>query len=1074
MTNPANRSGQTPLRRCAEEKALQEKEPPHASIEGLSSEELKKMLHELRIHQIEVEMQNEELRRIQEELGAANDRYFDLYNLAPVAYCTLSEKGLITEANLAALSLFGMNRSQLVDQPLTTFILTEDQDLYYLLRKQMVAICEPQACELRMVKQDGTVFWVQIATTCQRQGHGSLLYRVTLTDMTKHKQVEETLRVGEEGYRNLLQDVSSVAVQGYGPDGTLQYWNHASEQLYGYSAKEALGRNLLDLKIGSEMREEVERAIRQMAETGHSVPASEWSFMRKDGSRVEVYSSHTVIKVPGRRPELFCIDIDLTKLKQAVRALAESETKYRTLADSGQALIWTGCRDMLFDYINEPWLRFTGRTQAQELGKGWMEGVHPEDRACCLQIYGSAFEKHEPFCMEYRLRHASGEYRWIQGVGTPFFNDQGNCSGYIGHCLDITDRKQADMQLLQAKELYRSLVENSHGIISIFRPDGVVTYLSPSFTRLLGLDPEVLVGQHFSTFVHPDDLAACEAFEKEILRTGKVQRGLEYRVFHRDGSLRWHLANFIPCFNEEKEIVSFVGTAMDITEQKHYQAELDAARAAAEAGSRAKSDFLAMISHEIRTPLNALVGFGALARKSTDAGLLQEYLDILDHSSRMLMDLVNNILDMSKIDAGQLGLESIPFNLSEAVDLLVWQYAPLAEQKKVAFHITKEEGVPQWVEGDPVRLRQILANLITNALKFTESGSIALTVTATPSTREEKRFLLRFEVRDTGIGIAEDKLIELFQPFHQIDPSITRKYGGTGLGLAIVQRLVKLMQGKIDISTEEGSGSCFAVELPFTVSKPPAYKRLEPALAPVSILVVEDNVFNRRYLVDILTNWDHRVTQAEDAVQALEFMERFYYDLVILDLRMPGMDGIELTDRLRSLEKNRNVPPVPVIVCTADSEAMTKEQCLAAGMQCVLSKPIDLDKLADAIRACCCGSSGVKNQTSVEPVSVTGLTDRIVADMGYDSAQLQVYLQLLGEDIHQELEWLNQAFGTTDRSLLKRAAHSLKGLCGHLKNPLPVELAQRLSEGAQELPFTELGYMVKLMDSMCRQLVLKE
>ncbi len=1074
MTSMDNRTEQTAaLRRRAESRAFEEREAFQKKMEALSPEATQEMLHELRVHQIELEIQNEELRRTQVELDAARMRYFDLYDLAPVAYCILSAKGLILEANLTVATLLGAAREALIRQPLSRFIVQEDQDVYYLHRRQIRNSSEPCLCQLRMMNTSGAVFWMQLATI-RRQSDGTPVYWVTLSDVTGQKEVEETLRESEAGFRNLLHDVQSVAVQGYGPEGTAFYWNQASEQLYGYSAQEALGRNLLDLIIPSAMRGAVELAIRQMAETGQPIPASELSLLRKDGSCVEVYSSHTLIKVPGREPELFCIDIDLTEQKQVEKALAKSEMKYRMLADSGQVLIRTCDQNKQCDYVNEPWLRFTGRTLDQEIGNGWWEGVHPEDRERCQSICCIAFVEREPFNMEYRLRNAGGEYRWIEEAGTPRCSDQGSFFGYIGHCLDITDRKQADRQLLLIKEQYRSLVENSHGIIYTISPEGVVTYVSPSYTRLLGHDPSAIIGKNFRNFVHPDDIAACEVFQQEVLGAGVVREGLEYRIFHCDGSVRWHFSNFIPCYNEENEIVSFVGNAMDVTAQKQSQAELGAARATAENASRAKSEFLALISHEIRTPLNALVGFSALARKTNDLRLLQEYLNILDHSSRILMDLVNDVLDMSKIEVGQLDLESIPFNLTESFDLLAWQYAPLAAQEKLAFHVVKEEGLPRWVTGDPLRFRQVVSNLIANAIKFTASGNITLTLSATASIPEEGWFLVRLAVQDTGIGIAKDKLPSLFQPFRQIDPSITRKYGGTGLGLAIVQSLVKLMQGRIEITSEEGRGSCFVVELPFPVADPPYYKKMvTPSVVPVAILVVEDNAFNRRFLADILTSWGHSVTEAENALQALGLMELCPYDLIVVDVRMAGMDGIELAGRIRGLE--RDGTSVPIIACTADTGGATREQCLAAGMQAVLIKPIDADALARAISELCCRPPSVVNdQAKVEPIPVSRLTERIVIDMGYDSAQMQEYLQLLGEDIHAELHQLESAVGAEDRSLLRAAAHSLKGLCGHLQDRRPVELARQLHDASLTLPFSELQDAAKQLCSVCRRLAAKE
>jgi len=641
-------------------------------------------------------------------------------------------------------------------------------------------------------------------------------------------------------------------------------------------------------------------------------------------------------------------------LKRSERALAESEFKYRVLADSGQALIWTSGPDKLCDYFNEPWLLFTGKTLEQEIGNGWLEGVHPEDLDRCLRVYTTAFDKREKFSIEFRLRHNSGEYHWFLVDGTPRFDINGNFLGYIGHCLDITEHKRADLELFHAKELYHSLVENSHSIIHTVSLDGILNYVSPSITRLLGYEPSEFIGKHFRETLHPEDVAACEAFHNEMLNTGRAREGIEYRIFHRDGSIHWFMSNFMPYLNDKKEIISFVGNAVDITEQKRNQEELDMARKVAEESSKVKSEFLALVSHEIRTPLNALVGFSSLARKTTDPVILQQYLDIIDQSSGSLMDLVNNILDMSKIEAGQLSLESIPFNLIETIDRIVGQYAALAAKKKIDVQVYKDKNLPSWTCGDPIRFRQILSNLIANAFKFTEAGSISLTVTSIAGGLGINNNLVRLEVHDTGIGIAEDQIPLLFQPFRQLDSSTKRKYDGTGLGLAIVKRLVELMKGRIEVVSEEGKGSCFVVELPLPDSSQPQNKNIPLlAITPLNILIIEDNAFNRRLLSDTLSTWGHEVTQAVSALQALELVNQCNFDLIILDIRMPDMDGIEWASRFRAREKELNSIAVPIVAYTADTDVITREQCFASGINSVLYKPLDPKKLSLAINENC-------------------------------------------------------------------------------------------------------------------------
>ena len=367
---------------------------------------------------------------------------------------------------------------------------------------------------------------------------------------------------------------------------------------------------------------------------------------------------------------------------------------------------------------------------------------------------------------------------------------------------------------------------------------------------------------------------------------------------------------------------------------------------------QARSEFLALVSHEIRTPLNALVGFSSLVRTTTDPVKIQQYHSILEQASHALMELVNNILDLSKIEAQRMVFETVPFNLRQLVGSLEEQYSALAGQKKLAFQVVMADRVPAWVRGDPVRLRQILANLLANAVKFTESGSVSCTVDLAGRPGDQGVPHIRFAVRDSGIGIPEDKLPLLFRPFQQVDPSTSRRFGGTGLGLAIVHHLVAKMQGNLTVDSRQGAGSCFAVTLPLEETEAlPAPRALPGSLASRKVLVVEDNHFNRRLMEDILTSWGQQVTTAEDGRQALLALEQHPFALILLDIRMPDIDGIEFARRVRDREQQLSKPSVPIIVVTADADAATREACLAAGVTTLLEKPVSPEKLFQAIVA---------------------------------------------------------------------------------------------------------------------------
>jgi len=461
------------------------------------------------------------------------------------------------------------------------------------------------------------------------------------------------------------------------------------------------------------------------------------------------------------------------------------------------------------------------------------------------------------------------------------------------------------------------------------------------------------------------------------------------------------------------------------------------------------------MSHEIRTPLNALIGFSSLAHTATDPTKIAQYHAIIEQSSRTLMDLVNDILDMSKIEAGRMELESVPFNLRQLTGNLEEHYRHVAEQKKLAFQVVVTPDAPQWVLGDSVRLRQILTNLLANAIKFTESGAVNCNVSLSDHVLDGSNRMVRFEVRDTGIGIPEKGRSLLFQPFRQLDPSITRKFGGSGLGLAIVKSLVVMMNGSITLDSDEGTGSCFVVKLPLKATdQPPDELPTAPiALASGMVLVVEDNEFNRRLLKEILTSWGQQVLMAENGLQALQLMEQQRFDLVLLDIRMPDIDGIEVARRIRQREREQSETAVPIIAITADADAATHEACLAAGINAVLAKPVIPEQVASAIAAHC---GGALPATRSEELLLNEQTCR---DLGPNFERSRQYREILQKDIDEELQCLQIALERDDRKELGRAAHTLKGLYGHLANQEPAELAAWLQDNAHSARTEQLHQM---------------
>ncbi len=640
---------------------------------------------------------------------------------------------------------------------------------------------------------------------------------------------------------------------------------------------------------------------------------------------------------------------------------------------------------------------------------------------------------------------------------------------------EIERRALVEEKLREGEAYYRLFIENAPDVLWRLDSDYRVTYISPSDQRLRGYRADEVVGRLCQELFDEEGAATIRNLAME--RHAAVQRGqqlgtMTFEARHRckDGSLVWAEINSTALFDGQGKITGYQGISREFTQRKQAEILLQQAKIAAEEASRAKSEFLALVSHEIRTPLNSLVGFSSMARATTDPVKLGQYHAILEQSSRSLMDLVNDILDMSKIEAGRMEFEAIPFNLRQLLVGLDSHYRHLAAQKMLELRIVVQEEVPTWVLGDSVRLRQILANLLGNAVKFTESGEISCTIALLPQGDQGAPPLIRIQVRDTGIGIPESKQSRLFTPFQQLDPGTSRKYGGSGLGLAIVRSLVVMMGGNISVESRDGEGSCFTVQLPLPESEPlPEELLVHPVrIALGMILVVEDNRFNRLLLEDLLTGWGQQVTLAEDGRQGLQLVDERRFDLILLDIRMPGIDGIEVARRIRRQEQERRHSPVPIIALTADLEPATRDACLRVGINEVLGKPIIPDQLARAMAAHC--GKGVETPPKLNPQ----LNSQVVNGLGSDPDRAQRYRLLLGQDISDELHSLQSALDGVDREALGRAAHTLKGLCGQLSHRKPVELAGWLQQNAPSAPLQRLGIVVAELRTTCRFTMTRE
>ncbi len=745
-------------------------------------------------------------------------------------------------------------------------------------------------------------------------------------------------------------------------NGTIEYINETAKKLLGYSLDEIRSIGIDGFRRPIKKSEPFAQHLNELKEkkrlTDYAI------LIRKDGSEFPIEANVRLVHYNG-------VDYNIA----IVRDITENEAYTQKMSNitgylnEAQKLAKLGSWNLNLTTYDLKWsdeiyeIFEINKDEHDPSYEGFLNAIHPEDREQVNTVYLNSVEQHTSYNYVHRLLMNDGRVKYVREQGETFYDENGTPLESRGTVHDITEQEELKNSLIQKNlELSETtnqliLATQAAGMgIWVFHFDDKTFTADAKMLELYEMPSELLevhlAFEEWTSRCHPEDVEeAVQKLQQSVAQLKPLE--MSFRIVVPSGTKYIHSAAIIK-YDKKGNPIGIVGTNRDITTDKTLEESLIAAKEAAESANQTKTDFLANMSHEIRTPLNGVIGLTDLVLQTHLQPLQRDYLTKAQTAANALLSVLNSILDYSKIEAHKLTLESIPVVISKILDNTHALFNYKAQVKNLLFETHIQDSVPNTILGDPLRLQQILSNLVGNALKFTESGYVRVSISATP---QGERHKLTFEISDSGIGMSPQQQKELFQPFSQVDTSFTRKYGGTGLGLMITKELVELMGGEISLQSSPNQGSTFSFtalfdQAPHFESSPEPTSaatsdmKLGSNAKPIHILLVEDNDLNQLVASERLKQMGITCDIANNGLEALEMVQQHEYNAILMDLQMPVMDGLEATREIRKLKGKENLPIIALSAAVFQDDL---ELAKKAGMNDHIAKPIHTTALKNVL-----------------------------------------------------------------------------------------------------------------------------